>query len=288
VDKLAYDFVRTQRAHREGSFGTRAARRASLRQVAEQLRAGGYRHLRLSRIKPKHVAHLVSRWQREGLATGTIKNRLAHLRWAAGKAGRANIVPSNAALDTGMRTLVATPETSRAAQLPPGLSDHVANERTRAALVLQEQFGLRREEALKLQPSYADRGTQLVLRGAWTKGGRPRAIPIGTLQQRAALDQAARLAGGGSLIPAEKTYRQARDSHEKATQRAGIDGHGLRHAYAQTRFRELAGFPCPAAGGPTHDQLTATQRVDDRQARLQLAEELGHGRGAITSAYLGR
>lgn len=63
--------------------------------------------------------------------------------------------------------------------------------------------------------------------------------------------------------------------------------HGLRHAYAQTRFEELAGFACPAAGGPTRDRMTPAQREADEDARVLLSEELGHCRPQITNAYLG-
>jgi hypothetical protein len=42
-----------------------------------------------------------------------------------------------------------------------------------------------------------------VLKGSWTKGGRPRTVPITTPEQRAVLDAAHRLAGSGSLIPAQ-------------------------------------------------------------------------------------
>jgi hypothetical protein len=64
--------------------------------------------------------------------------------------------------------------------------------------------------------------------------------------------------------------------------------HGLRHAYAQRRFLELAGFPCPACGGPTRQTMTPAEREADEDARMVLTEEMGHQRTSITSAYLGR
>ena len=77
------------------------------------------------------------------------------------------------------------------------------------SLQLQATFGLRREEAIKFQPSYADRGDYIALKGSWTKGGRERIVPITTAEQRDVL-AAHRLAGTGSLIPADKTYIQQR------------------------------------------------------------------------------
>jgi hypothetical protein len=92
-----------------------------------------------------------------------------------------------------------------------------------------------------------------------------------------------------SLIPPDKTYSQQLHRYESQCARAGLDKmHGLRHAYAQDRFLELSGFPCPAAGGPSREQLTPEQREADYDARLIISTELGHGREAITAAYLGR
>jgi integrase len=48
------------------------------------------------------------------------------------------------------------------------------------SLRLQRAFGLRREEAIKLQPRWADRGDHLQLKASWTKGGRERTVPIRT------------------------------------------------------------------------------------------------------------
>jgi hypothetical protein len=77
--------------------------------------------------------------------------------------------------------------------------------------------------------------------------------------------------------------------YEAQCARAGLDKmHGLRHAYAQERFLELAGFACPAAGGPSREQLTPAQREADYDARVLISAELGHGREQITAAYLGR
>ena len=55
---------------------------------------------------------------------------------------------------------------------------------------LQVAFGLRRKEALMIQPAWADRGNRLVLHDTWTKGGRRREIPLTTAAHREALDHA--------------------------------------------------------------------------------------------------
>jgi hypothetical protein len=69
------------------------------------------------------------------------------------------------------------------------------------SLRLQRAFGLRREEALKLQPRWADRGDHLHLKASWTKGGRERTVPIRTKEQRALLEQSQTAGRHGILDP---------------------------------------------------------------------------------------
>jgi integrase len=76
---------------------------------------------------------------------------------------------------------------------------------------------------------------------------------------------------------------------ETQCQKAGIHHvHGLRHRYAQARYRELTGWECPANGGPKSKQLTPEQKQIDRAARMTISEEMGHGREQITAQYIGR
>jgi integrase len=156
-------------------------------------------------------------------------------------------------------------------------------------LRLQEAFGLRREESIKLRPSLADRGDVLHLNASWTKGGKERDVPIQTETQRDLLNEVRQLAGAGSLIPVAMSYRDQLNRFKSQTAHAGIDRvHGLRHGYAQTRYEQLTGWRAPAAGGPSSKQLTPEQKAVDRQARLTISRELGHEREQITAVYLGR
>ena len=167
--------------------------------------------------------------------------------------------------------------------------DKVRDEHVRMSLELQQAFGLRREEAMKFQPSYADQGDHIVLKPSWTKGGRGRIIPVRIEEQRDVLNRARRLAGFGSLIPSNRNYVQQMRVYEGNTVRAGLSNmHGLRHAYAQNRYEELTGWKAPAAGGPKAKALSTEQREIDLQARLTISRELGHEREQVTTAYLGR
>ena len=180
--------------------------------------------------------------------------------------------------------------TSKAREVPPDQPDPGA--RPVCADESPIATGLRvapRGESIKIHPVQADHGDRLVLQGSWTKGGRPREIPIRTAAQRALLDEAKALAKRGALIPAHKSYVVQLHRYEHWTRQAGLSHlHGLRHAYAQDRFLELAGFPCPAMGGPSRAALTPEQREADYDARVWISGELGHSREAITAAYFGR
>ncbi len=231
--------------------------------------------MRAGSLKGKHVDVLLRRWQAEELSAGTLKNRVAHLRWWAEKVGKAGMIPAeNACLAIPDRRFVTNEDKARE------LGD---------SLALQQAFGLRREEAIKFQPSYADEGDRVVLKGSWTKGGRPRVVPITTPEQRAVLDQAHRLARAGSLIPAHKSYIQQRHTYDGQCKTAGLSHmHGLRHHYAQARYQALTGWKAPAAGGPVARALTSAQRLQDSLARQTISRELGHERPEITAVYLGR
>ena len=157
------------------------------------------------------------------------------------------------------------------------------------SLRLQQAFGLRREEAIKIMPSVADRRDYLQLKASWTKGGKARQVPIRTEEQRRLINLAHKLAGKGSLIPSDRSYIQQLRIYEGHTNRAGLSKmHGLRHGYAQRRYLELTGWKAPAAGGPASTNLTQQQRQDDREARLAISKELGHEREQVTAVYLGR
>jgi site-specific recombinase XerC len=239
-------------------------------------------------LKPKHVERLVGQWQAEQLAAGTIKNRMAALRWWAEKIGKPNILARDNAVH-GIAERCHVTNVSKAQELDVGRLAAISDPYTVLSLHLQEAFGLRREESIKLCPAWADRGEVLQLKASWTKGGRERSVPIRTAEQRALLEEARQLAGAGSLIPARMSYKDQLNRFKAQTARAGIAHvHGLRHGYAQARYQQLTGWKAPVAGGPTTRQLTPEQKDIDREARLAISRELGHAREHVTAVYLGR
>ena len=140
-----------------------------------------------------------------------------------------------------------------------------------------------------IRTEWADRGDRIVLLDSWAKGRRAREIPIRNADQRQVLDEAKKFAGKGSLIPKSMRYVEQLKRFETQCAKVGIHHvHGLRHQYAQERYRELTGWECPANGGPKSKALTPEQIVIDREARMRITQELGHGRLQVVAQYLGR
>lgn len=287
MDDLTYELRQLCTRNRDGSHATRANRVHILAQIARELREMGYRNMHARSLAGRHVDALIDRWRMASLSVGTIKNRLCAVRWWAEKVGKEGVVPAeNSQLGIPERRMVAIE--SKAKELDERLSK-VSDPHVQMSLLLQRAFGLRREEAIKFRPSYADRSDHIVLKGSWTKGGRERSIPITTGQQRVVLDAVHRLAGEGSLIPLHRTYVEQLHVYEGQTKAAGLRGmHGLRHAYAQARYETLTGRKAPAAGGPAVRALDGSQRVADACARQMISHELGHNRPEISSVYLGK
>ena len=286
--RLNYQLKQLCKQNRDGSYGTQVQRERVLTLLANQLRDLGFRQMHAKSLRPKHVWALVEHWLATGVAAGTMKNRMSALRWWADKVNKQNVV-ARSNEHYGLPCRQYANSTNRARSLDEDKLARVTDPHVRMSLELQREFGLRREEAIKIRPDLADRGGTLWLKPSWTKGGREREIPIRTEAQREILGRAIRLAGKGSLIPSHKSYVQQLRLYEGQCIRAGLSRmHGLRHAYAQRRFEDITGFQAPIADGPKRSTLSADERALDKKARAVISAELGHNREAITTVYLGR
>ncbi len=168
------------------------------------------------------------------------------------------------------------------------------HERVAATVEVARALGLRLREASMLN-AHAAVGQALkygaVNITAGTKGGRgnrvDRRVPI-SKSDIACLARAARAQGRGrNLIPPNLNWKQwnTRVHHVWASVRSdyGLKTiHDLRAAYACERYRQLTGSAAPVIAG----KQTADRAID-RQARHTLAQELGHGRIDVVSAYIG-
>lgn len=285
---LAYQIKQICDHTKSGSHSSQASRRRRCSTIAKDLEACGFRNLDIQNLKPKHIEALVAAWKERELAIGTIKNLMIELRRIAEYIGKENIVKrTNREYGIDDRTYVTN--VSKANNVTDKQLACVTDPYTKASLRLQRAYGLRREESIKLNPAWADLGDRLRLKDAWTKGGKYREVAIVSEEQRNALDNAKALAGTGSLIPQGMRYKDQLERFKSQCAKAGIAHvHGQRHRYAQLRYEELAGWKCPACGGPSAKRLTPEQRARDRAVRLLVSRELGHEREQITSVYLGR
>lgn len=291
MDRLQYGFNEIIKRNNDGSYATKANRKRMLMMFADQLKDSGYKtnNMRPSDLKGRHINTLIKKWKDDGVSTGTIKNRMANIRWLAEKIGKADMVKNNAVYGIEDRKYITNIDKSAdvTAEQLEKLSPYV-----RQSVELQKAFGLRREEATKFSPDYALGGYDpynapvLRIKPQWSKGGRYREIPITTDAQRDALMAALTLAGDGSLIPSNRSYKAHIGHFERETAAIGLgQTHGLRHLYAQNRYKELTGFDCPAVGGLV--KLTAEQKQIDIDARKIISQELGHNRLSVTGIYLG-
>jgi hypothetical protein len=277
--------------NKDGSFSTQAARKTTLHQLVDELKRLGFFNLSVHGLKPKHIQSLVAHWQKENKKVGTIKNRMAHLRWLSQKINKPAIISRNNA-DYGIENRTYVTNKSKAKNIEESLVDEVKDERLRYSFLLQQEFGLRREEAIKFQPKYAishEKSGYIKLKASWCKGGRERYIKIISTEQQKLIQELIYRFPHTSLIPPELRYIDQLRRYEGECKRLGLTQmHGLRHAYAQDRYQEITGWKAPAAGGFCRKDLTEKQKKIDLKARLNISHELGHGRESITAIYLGR
>lgn len=247
--------------NKDGSYRTQNDRRVLLMHMMKNLYQKGYQLEHVKFIKQKHIEYLVDAWQKDDISTGTLKNRTSHLKWLMEKLNKPNLVPDNNELNIPKRVYSVNQDKSR--DLPEEKLNQIQDPYMRLNLRAQQFFGLRMEESLKIKPHLADQGNQLYLQGSWTKGGRERYISILTPEQRIWINEAKALVQyqNNSLIPTETNYKSYRERFKKRCQRVDINKrHGLRHDYAQKRYQELTGFPCPAKGGLSKHQMTQEQK----------------------------
>lgn len=93
MNDLAYTLRQLCKRNRDGGHDTQAGRLRTLMLMSRQLRELGFRQMRASSLKGKHVEALLALWEAQGLSAGTVKNRMVYLRWWAEKIGKAGIIP---------------------------------------------------------------------------------------------------------------------------------------------------------------------------------------------------
>lgn len=286
---LKHSILQLTKQNKDGGFKTQANRKERLLYAAEQLSEAGYKIQHIKQLKFKHVKSLVDRWLQENLSPGTIKNRMTDLRWAMSKFNKAGVIPmDNLRFNIPNRQYVTNKDKSISISEMDLLK--ITDENVKMSLILQREFGLRREESIKIKIHQAVAGDQLNLQSSWCKGGRARSIKIQYPEQWNAIAQVKTFLGESqrALIPDDKRYVDQETSYRNQTSRASIHhAHGLRHAYAQRRYQDLTGRHCSAKGGLLKKEMTQEQLIIDEAARQIISGELGHERLDVVAVYIG-
>ena len=189
------------------SFATRKSMTERLKTSVKDLHNMGYKVLNIRNLKSHHIQQLVAYWQKEGLSSGSIKNRMSDLRQVARHFNHGHIVhASNDNYGIEKRSYIPT-ESKAITSID---LSKIKNERLQCSLALQQAFGLRREECLKIKPQQALHKTSsgqyyLTLQRSWTKGGIERTIMLTNTEQLEVIKKAQQIAGSGSMIPKGKT-----------------------------------------------------------------------------------
>jgi len=276
------------------SFASRADMHHMLNRCIKDLHEQGYKLGHLNGLKPKHIHTLVDLWKAQGKSTATIKNYMAKLRKVGVLLDKPQLVkPGNDTYQINRRSYAPTYNKAIHQTDFSNCSDPLI----RLSLEAQSLFGLRREESIKLIISEAWQGNCLRIQPSWTKEGIGRTLNITNEEQGQWLTKAIKqIPTGQSLIPKDKSYKQHLGHYQNQIKSMGLSKcHGLRHAYAQRRYRELTqqfdstgkGLVCPIDGGMPSRQIKGMEREWDRRAREIISRELGHSRIAITKIYLG-
>lgn len=276
------------------AYASQADMRHMLFRCIKDLHGLGYKVGHIKGLQAKHIYVLVDHWISQGKNMATIKNYMAKLRNTAALLNNPKLMkPDNAAYNIEKRSYKSVINKAiHHIDLSKCTDPYI-----KLSLEGQALFGLRREESMKFTLSEAHHGDMLNIMPSWTKGGMGRTLTITTDAQREWLGKIAQLVQpGDSLIPNNRSYKQHLSHYQAQAKLMGVSKlHGLRHAYAQRRYRELTrlfdpnkkGFICPIDGGKTYKKMSPMEKLIDQRSRQIISIELGHSRINITRIYCG-
>jgi integrase len=284
---------------RPAAFKSHLAYRHRLRKCVKDLAALNMRLQNLSEMSRRHVVALTKYWVEKGASVAYMSNLNTVLRRFGIWMGKPDLAPVLSLLVSDpdkvrLRTSATEPKTLAAHGVDEAALIASMDKECRVAglqLRLMLAFGLRVEETVMFRPFSADRGNELLVEHG-TKGGRARLVPLNTDEKRELIDLAKAIAVDNvkrilSARPRLKFHQSRAHFYYLAKKvgltkaKLGVTLHGLRHEFADRRYKELTGVHAPVNGGPRID------RYRDWAARDILVLELGHSDRAKTAAYLG-
>lgn len=235
----------------------------------------------------------------EGKSASTIQNYLSFVNQAMSVARLDDKCHVNAVRDLGVenRTGINTEDKSISSVQHEQWKSEVGD-RLGAQLDLQREFGLRFKESCLINASKSyqealEKGSVTISEG--TKGGRDRNVPITSEKQLETLLRASEIQGKHhSMIPSHLSFKE----YKQEAYSNNIQFHAERHTYANERYIQLTGCLSPVRAGIERSErfeyIASSLNVSveqakeiDHEARMTIANELGHGREFVTNQYLG-
>ncbi len=290
----------------KNAYASNEAAKSSLKSFAEYVK-NEHNIKDLRKIEREHVVSYAERlneqYEKGEITAGTAQNYLSNV----------NIAMENARLDQkcrvepvregGLPTRTGIAEHDKSASL----ADHNhalqnVSDRLASQLQLQREIGLRFKESCLIDAKSAlkkaiETGKITVSDG--TKGGREREVEITRDSQITALQRCAEIQKNDySMIPSDQTWSQYQTNAYHQIAKTNIRFHQERHHYANERYLQLTHYKSPVAAGVEHskhvDHLANKLQISkdeakalDKEARLQIARELGHSRVSISNNYVG-
>lgn len=264
---------------RGGSHATREARAVTARDFAETMKQANVQIKKVEQIGIKEMRIYAEKLSQQGLSKRTIANRLSHVRSAVTSAGKGQMLERKEASN---RALGASGGSRIGTHKPMSQSDYqrihenlsVRNPQAAIIMELQRSLGLRQQEALrgatrdnlKQWEKQLKDGYARVEKG--TKGGRVRETVVKSYERAVnAVQNALRSIEKGSKAVLEaKDYKTALNQLKNDYRSAGMTGehssHSLRYAWAQEQH-----------------QAYREEGLSEKQARIELSQDLGHGDG---------
>jgi integrase len=254
-------------------------------------------------LREKHFEALLEYWLSKELSSATIQKRTSVLRVFCTWIGRPGMIKTlkEYVEDASLVTRKQAAQEDKS-WIGNGVSFQdilklvdAYDSQAGAQLRIINAFGLRREEAICLQPIRAmklgdHRESIFVEKG--TKNGLKRYVSIDNEEKREALANACQLAKvtdahigweGLTLKQAVKRMANIMQKFGVTKKELGVTLHGLRHERLQDIHEEITGEPCAIRGG----KLENIDPELELKARHIMTTEAGHARLDITTAYSG-
>ena len=290
------------------SDATRETRANRIMSAMADLWDLGFRIQKPESLAPKHVAALMSHWDRQGDSPGLLHTKLANIRTFATWVGKGEEVVGHMSVDLPKerteRTVATTEDKSWQAK---GVDiDEMAEKayaldvRFGAMLEAGRYFGLRAKEAILLNPKKAGvKGGGAILVDDGTKGGYRRVVVFRDEEQQRCYErllEVASMGRGGALAWPGLTWSQAQSKFYRLAKKIGmtkaelgVTMHGQRVGFTSDDYEHETGYLPPIKGGrPVKPGLP--KKIDrelHKRGALRVSNQAGHHRPQVVGSYFG-